>query len=30
LTAFERLLRRGLPSDIRSDNGVPFASPTPC
>jgi hypothetical protein len=34
LTAFERRLReRGLPSDIRSDNGVPFApsrAPTPC
>jgi transposase InsO family protein len=28
-TAFERLFReRGLPLAIRSDNGVPFASPT--
>jgi transposase InsO family protein len=28
ITAFERLFRdRGLPSAIRSDNGVPFASP---
>ena len=28
LTAFERLFReRGLPLAIRSDNGVPFASP---
>jgi transposase InsO family protein len=28
LTAFERLFReRGLPAAIRSDNGVPFASP---
>jgi hypothetical protein len=27
-TAFERLFReRGLPQAIRSDNGVPFASP---
>jgi transposase InsO family protein len=27
-TAFERLFRdRGLPLSIRSDNGVPFASP---
>ena len=30
-TAFERMFReRGLPAAIRSDNGVPFASPTPC
>ena len=30
-TAFEQLFReRGLPAAIRSDNGVPFASPTPC
>src|ERR1700747_828316 len=29
ITAFERLFReRGLPLAIRSDNGVPFASPT--
>src|ERR1700684_710613 len=28
VTAFERLFReRGLPAGIRSDNGVPFASP---
>jgi transposase InsO family protein len=28
VTAFDRLFReRGLPSAIRSDNGVPFASP---
>jgi len=28
ITAFERLFRdRGLPLAIRSDNGVPFASP---
>jgi hypothetical protein len=28
LTAFERLFQeRGLPQAIRSDNGVPFASP---
>ena len=28
ITAFEQLfLERGLPSAIRSDNGVPFASP---
>jgi transposase InsO family protein len=31
VTAFEQLFReRGLPSAIRSDNGVPFASPTVC
>ena len=30
-TAFEQLFRRrGLPLAIRSDNGVPFASPMPC
>ena len=28
ITAFEQLfLERGLPAAIRSDNGVPFASP---
>lgn len=31
LPAFEQLFReRGLPVAIRSDNGVPFASPMPC
>jgi transposase InsO family protein len=31
ITAFEQLFReRGLPLAIRSDNGVPFASPMPC
>lgn len=31
ITAFERLFReRGLPHAIRSDNGVPFASPNAC
>jgi len=30
ITAFQRLFReRGLPDAIRSDNGVPFASPMP-
>jgi hypothetical protein len=29
ITAFEQLfIERGLPASIRSDNGVPFASPS--